>query len=86
LDGETRRLAALSAGERLRCGATEEEEEDGMAKNVDRVLAIVSAAARLIEIETAFNAGKPAKGATAAKRHLKAAYEDYMSHHARDVQ
>jgi hypothetical protein len=33
-----------------------------MARNVDRVLRIVNAAARLIEIETAYNAGKSAKG------------------------
>ena len=54
-----------------------------MAENVDRVLRIISAATRLIEIETAWNAHKSSKGAAAAKRQLKAAYQDYMSHHAR---
>jgi len=57
-----------------------------MAKNIDRVLRIVNAAAALIEFEAAYNAGKGARGTQAAKRALKAAYEDYMSHHARDVQ
>ena len=57
-----------------------------MAKNIDRVLAIVNAAARLIEIESAYNAGKSARGATAAKRDLKTAYEDYMAHHAKGLQ
>ncbi len=57
-----------------------------MAKNIDRVLRILNAAARLIEIETAYNApGKSTKGASAAKRELRAAYEDFMSHHARNV-
>lgn len=55
------------------------------AKNVERAVRVVNAAARLIEIEALYNAGKSAKGATPAKRELKAAYEDYMSHHAKDV-
>lgn len=53
-----------------------------VAKNIDRVLRIITAAAALVEIESKFNAGKSAVGATAAKRELKAAYEDYMSRHA----
>jgi hypothetical protein len=56
-----------------------------MAKNVDRVLRIIDAAATLIQIEAAWNAGKGGRGSQAAKRELKAAYEDYMSHHAADV-
>jgi isoaspartyl peptidase/L-asparaginase-like protein (Ntn-hydrolase superfamily) len=56
-----------------------------MAKNIDRVVRIVEAAARLIEIEASFNAGKGGKGAAAAKRELKAAYEDYMQHHAQRI-
>ena len=54
-----------------------------MAKNVDRVMRVVKAAAQLIEVETSFNAGKGRRGATAAKRELKEAYEDYMRHHGR---
>jgi hypothetical protein len=50
-----------------------------MAENVDRVLRIISVAARLIEIEAAWNAGKGGKGSTSAKRELETAYEDYMS-------
>jgi hypothetical protein len=56
-----------------------------VAKNIDRVLRIVDAAAALIQIEATWNAGKGARGAQAAKRELKAAYEDYMAHHAADV-
>jgi hypothetical protein len=60
-------------------------EKRGMAKNIDRVLRIVDAAVALIQIEAAWNAGKGGRGSQAAKRELKAAYEDYMSHHAADV-
>jgi hypothetical protein len=56
-----------------------------MAKNIDRVLRIVNAAAALIQIEAAWNAGKGGRGSQAAKRELKAAYEDYMAHHAQDI-
>jgi hypothetical protein len=55
-----------------------------MAKNIDRVLRIIDAAA-LVQIEAAWNAGKGGRGSQAAKRELKAAYEDYMSHHAPDI-
>ena len=57
-----------------------------MAKNIDRVLRIVNAAAALIQVESAWNAGKGGRGSQAAKRELKAAYDDYMSHHASDIQ
>ena len=56
-----------------------------MAKNIDRVLRIIHAAAALIQVEAAWNAGKGGRGSQAAKRELKAAYEDYMSHHAPDI-
>jgi hypothetical protein len=56
-----------------------------MAKNIDRVLRIVDAAAALIQIEAAWNAGKGGLGSQAAKKELKAAYDDYMSHHAPDI-
>jgi hypothetical protein len=56
-----------------------------MAKNIDRVLRIVDAAAALIQIEANWNAGKGGRGSQATKRELKAACEDYMSHHAPDV-
>ena len=56
-----------------------------MAKNIDRVLRIVNAAAALIQAEAAWNAGKGGRGSQAAKRELKAAYEDYMTHHAQDI-
>jgi hypothetical protein len=56
-----------------------------MAKNIDRVMRIVNAAAALIQIEAAWNAGKGGRGSQAAKRELKAAYKDYMSHHAADL-
>jgi hypothetical protein len=56
-----------------------------MAKNIDRVLRIIEAAAALIQVEAAWNAGKGGRGSQAAKRELKAAYEDYMSHHAPDI-
>jgi hypothetical protein len=59
--------------------------EDQMAKNVDRVPRIIEAASRLIEIEASYSAGKGAKGAAAAKRELKAAYEDYVQNHAREL-
>jgi hypothetical protein len=45
----------------------------------------VNAAAALIQIEAAWNAGKGGRGSRAAKRELKDAYEDYMSHHAQDI-
>jgi hypothetical protein len=54
-----------------------------MAKNVDRALRLVNAAVKLVEIETAYAARHSAPGATAAKREMKAAYEDYMSHHSK---
>jgi hypothetical protein len=60
-----------------------EEGRECMAKNVDRALRLVNAAVRLVVIETAFSARNSAPGATAAKRELKAAYEDYMSHHSK---
>jgi hypothetical protein len=53
-----------------------------MAKNVDRILRVVSAATALIEIEARYSAGKSAKGASPAKRELRQAFEDYMTHHA----
>jgi hypothetical protein len=56
-----------------------------MAKNIDRVLRIIDAAAVLVQIEAAWNAGKGGRGSQAAKRELKAAYEDYASHHAPDI-
>jgi hypothetical protein len=56
-----------------------------MAKNIDRVLRIIDAAAALIQVEAAWNAGKGGRGSQAAKRELKAAYEDYMTHHAADL-
>jgi hypothetical protein len=56
-----------------------------MAKNIDRVLRIVDAAAALIQVEAAWNAGKGGRGSQAAKRELRAAYEDYMTHHAQDI-
>jgi hypothetical protein len=56
-----------------------------MAKNIDRVLRIIDAAAALIQIEAAWTAGKGGRGSQSAKRELKAAYEDYMSHHAFDI-
>jgi hypothetical protein len=56
-----------------------------MAKNIDRVLRIIDAAAALIQVESAWNAGKGGRGSQAAKRELKAAYDDYMTHHAQDI-
>lgn len=53
-----------------------------MAKNVDRILRVVAAATALVEIEARYSAGKSAIGASPAKRELRKAYEDYMSHHA----
>lgn len=52
-----------------------------MAMNVDRAFRLVNAAVKIVAIETAFSLSKSAPGATAAKRELRAAYEDYMSHH-----
>lgn len=53
--------------------------------NIDRVLRIIGAAAALIQIEAAWNAGKGGRGSQAAKRELKAACEDYMTLHASDL-
>jgi hypothetical protein len=53
-----------------------------MAKNVDRILRVVAAAAALIVIEGPHSAGMSAEGASPAKRELREAFEDYMSHHA----
>jgi hypothetical protein len=38
-----------------------------------------------IQVKAAWNAGKGGRGSQAAKRELKAAYEDYMTHHAQDI-
>jgi hypothetical protein len=56
-----------------------------MAKNIDRVLRIIDGAAALIQVEAAWNAGKGGRGSQAAKRELKAAYEDYRKNHASDI-
>ena len=56
-----------------------------MAKNIDRVLRIIDAAATLIQIEAAWNAGKGGRGSQAAKRELKVAHDDYMTRHAQDI-
>jgi hypothetical protein len=56
-----------------------------MALNIVRVLRIIDAPATLIQVEAAWNAGKGGRGSQAAKRELKAAYEDYMTHHAPDI-
>jgi hypothetical protein len=56
-----------------------------MALNIVRVLRIIGAPATLIQVEAAWNAGKGGRGSQAAKRELKAAYEDYMTHHAPDI-
>jgi hypothetical protein len=39
-----------------------------------------------IQIEADWNAGKGGRGSQAARRELEAAYDDYMTHHAQDIE